>query len=158
MLSDERTLQHLNPFIVRFIPHRQCCSPTNGRCRVVTCPRGSPKSPLDLTHQRLRVSREQHVPDSSAFALPGKAVQRPLPWGKLRKTDRHRHRHRDTDSDTDTEKKRRQQSKFRDNEHRLNVTHMTHVGLCGYCFKTVPTRPCMFSETAKMRSEIVHGF
>ena len=58
---------------VRFIPHRQYTSPKNGRRRVVTCLWSSPKWTQDLTHQRSRVSREQHVPDSSAFAVPDQA-------------------------------------------------------------------------------------
>ena len=38
--------------------------------RVITCFRGSPKKPLDLTHfLSLRTGREQHVPDSSDHSL-----------------------------------------------------------------------------------------
>ena len=109
---------------VRFIPHRQYSSPKNGRRRVVTCTWDSPKWTQDLTHQRSRVSREQHVPDSSAFAVPDQAsCSTPRTVREIlgRQTDT------DSDTDTDTETTRRQQDKITNDKHRLNLTHMTHM-------------------------------
>ena len=109
---------------VRFIPHRQYTSPKNGRRRVVTCLWSSPKWTQDLTHQRSRVSREQHVPDSSAFAVPDQAsCSTPSTLREIfgRQTDT------DADTDTDTDAKRRQQDKITNNKQRLNLTHVTHI-------------------------------
>ena len=109
---------------VRFIPHHQYTSPKNGRRGVVTCLWSSPKWTQDLTHQRSRVSREQHVPDSSAFAVPDQAsCSTPSTLREIfgRQTDT------DADTDTDTDAKRRQQDKITNNKQRLNLTHVTHI-------------------------------
>ena len=69
----------------------------------------------------------------------------------LRETSEDRRTDTDSDTDTDTETVGGQQDTIRDRWTQTeSYTCDTHVGLCGSGFKTVRTRPCMFSETTSV--------